>query len=409
VSIWLFVLLQAVSSSQTVPAKLTLAALEAQALAAHPAIRVAAAEVDAAKARVGQAGAWTNPVIGVTADELRPREQPSGIYGGFIQQTIPLGGKLGAAKNTATSEVALAEAALATARRRVLLDVRERYYAVAIAEERLSVATDLAGLAGRAVEMARQLKNVGIADQPDVLSAEAEAARMAARLVEARAVRAAAWQRLGAAVADTALAPQPLAQDMAEALPVLDRAETLASVIASSGVVATAERSLAVERSRVAMAKSMMTPDLFLRGDVGANRERTGRRTIGPQFGLEAGISIPLFNRNAGGILSATSKVSGAEAAVSAARLDVEASFASVFADYESARAMVEAYRDEILPKTREAYNMQIEKYQQMVAAYPPVLQTERTYIAMTEDYLSALDRAWMAVSALRTAMAVRP
>jgi outer membrane protein TolC len=172
-------------------------------------------------------------------------------------------------------------------------------------------------------------------------------------------------------------------------------------VLAENGDVVAADRAVAMQRAEVSTARSLMTPDLFLRGDVAANRERASGRAIGPQFGLEAGISIPLFNRNAGGIASATSMVSSAEATAAARRLDVTAAFASAFADYESARALVEAYRNEILPKTREAYDMQLVTYQQMVAAYPPVLQTERTLIAMTEDYLAALDRAWMAVSAL--------
>ncbi len=406
-SAWLFVLLQA-ATAPVQSAPLDLAALEAQALARHPAIRAAAAGVDAAKSRVGPAGAWTNPVIGATADELRPREQPSGVYGGFIQQTIPLGGKLSAAKGVAAAEVAVAEASLTAARQRVLLDVRERYYATVVAEERLSVFNGLSVLADRFVEMTRQLMNVGIADRPDLLTAEAEAARMKSRRVEAQAFRLAAWQRLGAAIAEPDLAPGLLAEDLAAALPPMERAATLARVMSENGAVMVAERTLATERSRITSEKTFMAPDLFLRGDVGANRERADGRSIGPQFGIEAGLSIPLFNRNRGGIAAATFTASGAEAAVAAARLDVTAAFATAFADYESARAAVEAYRTEILPKARQSHEMQIAKYREMVAAYPPVLQAERNLFSMTEEYLAALDRAWMAASAIRTAMAVR-
>ncbi|TAK18095.1 MAG: TolC family protein [Acidobacteria bacterium] len=389
-------------------APLDLATLEAQALQRHPAIRAAAAEVDAAKARAKQAGAWVNPVIGASADELRPREQPSGVFGGFIQQTIPLGGKLSAAKGVAASQVGEAEARLAESRQRVLFDVRQRYYALVVAEERLSVAKELAALAARTVEMTRQLINVGIADRPDQLGADAEAARMQARLAEAQTFRLAAWQRLGAAIADPALAPQPLAQSVSEALPVLDRADTLARVLAESGAVASADGALAVQKSLVTSEKAAVRPDLFVRGDAGGNRERADGRAIGPQFGVEAGVSIPLFNRNQGGIASATSLAIGAAASAEAVRLDVTAAFASAFAEYESARALAESYRAEILPKARLAYELHLAKYQEMVAAYPPVLQSERSLFSMTEDYLAALDRAWTAVSALRTAMAVR-
>lgn len=404
---WLWVLLQAAAQAPA-PAPLDLATLEAQALARHPAIRAAAANVDAAKSRVAQAGAWTNPTVGVSAEELRPNERPSGVYGGFVQQSIPLGGKRGAAKGVAASEVAEAEAALVATRLRVRRDVDDRYYAAVIAGERVSVAADLSALADRSVETARQLMNVGIADRPDVLAAEAEAARMKARLAEAQTFRIAAWQRLGAAIAEPALAPQPLAEGVSAALPDIDRAAALAQALSENGAVTSAERMLATERARVATAKAAGAPDLFLRGDVGRNRERADGRAIGPQFGLEAGVSIPLFNRNRGGIAAATSTAIGAEAAVEAARLDVTAAFATTFAEYESARAAVEAYRTEVLPKARQAYDMQLEKYQAMVAAYPPVLQSERNLFAMTEDYLAALDRAWAAATTLRTAASTR-
>jgi cobalt-zinc-cadmium efflux system outer membrane protein len=402
---WLFVLLQA-AAPQTAP--LDLAALEAQALARHPAIRAAAAGADAARSRANQAGSWTNPVIGVVADELRPREQPSGVYGGFIQQAVPLGGKLSAAKGVAASQAAEAAAALDAARQRVLFDVRDRYYALVIAEERVRVATGLASVADRSVEMARQLINVGIADRPDVLSAEAEAARMKSRLVEARALRAAAWQRLGAAVADPDLAPRELAQDVSAALPELDRAQTLARVLAENGAIVAAERLLVTQRSQVAAEQSATAPDLFVRADVAANRERAHERAIGPQLGIEAGVSIPLFNRNRGGTAAASSMVSAGEAAVAAARLDVTAAFASVFAEYESSRAAVDAYRNQILPKAQESLQLQAAKYREMLAAYPPVLQAERTLFEMTEEYLAALDRAWSSLSALRTAQVIR-
>ena len=63
---------------------------------------------------------------------------------------------------------------------------------------------------------------------------------------------------------------------------------------------------VARQRAVVGLEQRITRPDLFLRGDVGRNRERAqGLATsfvIGPQFGVEAGISLPVFNRNRGGI-----------------------------------------------------------------------------------------------------------
>lgn len=403
---WLLILLQ----TMTVPATpgLDLASLEAQTLTRHPAIRRAEADVAAARQRAAQMGAWPNPVIGGSTEELRPRESPSGFFGGFVQQTIPLGGKLAASRALGNRDVTVAEAALTAARQQVVAGVRERYYAVVVAEERVAVMTHLSALATESAGIAKQLLNIGVADQPDVLTSEAEAAVAGAELEAAGTARRAAWQQLAAAAADAALTPQPLASHISDALPVFDRETMLAQVLADNGALREAADRAASARAAIDIEKRATRPDLFLRADAGTTREYSGGRPIGPQYGVEAGLSIPLFNRNRAGIASATSRALGADAVVDEARLDLTARFADVFARYDSARTLAETYRGTVLPRVERAYDLQLAKYREMAAAYPTVLQAQRTLFEMTAQYLDAMDRAWMAASALRSALAVR-
>lgn len=403
---WLLILLQAVTAAAA--PGLDLATLEAQTLTRHPAIRRAQADVDAARQRAIQMGAWPNPVVGGATEELRPRERPSGFYGGFVQQTIPLGGKLSAARAVGERDLSVAEAALTAAHQQVSARIRDGYYHVLVAEERLKVATHLSELATETTVIAKQLFNVGMADHPDVLTAEAEAARARSDLVSAGAARAAAWQQLAAAAADSTLAPQPLAAKIGDALPALDRDAALARVLSDSGTLEEATRLAASARATVAVEKRVTRPDLFLRADAGTNREYSGGRPIGPQFGVEAGLSIPVFNRNRSGIAAATSRALGADAMVDEVRLDLIGRFAEVFAQYEGARAMVDAYRTDVLPRVERAYELQLAKYREMAAAYPAVLLAQRTVFQMNEHYLDAIDRAWMASNALRSALAIR-
>lgn len=403
---WLLMLLQTMTTPAT--PGLDLASLEAQTLTRHPAIRRAEADVAAARQRAAQMGAWPNPVIGGSTEELRPRESPSGFFGGFVQQTIPLGGKLAASRALGNRDVTVAEAALTAARQQVVAGVRERYYAVVVAEERVAVMTHLSALATESAGIAKQLLNIGVADQPDVLTSEAEAAVAGAELAAARTARQAAWQQLAAAAADAALTPQPLASHISDALPVFDRETMLAQVLADNGALREAADRAASARAAIDIEKRATRPDLFLRADAGTTREYSGGRPIGPQYGVEAGLSIPLFNRNRAGIASATSRALGADAVVDEARLDLTARFADVFARYDSARTLAETYRGTVLPRVERAYDLQLAKYREMAAAYPTVLQAQRTLFEMTAQYLDAMDRAWMAASALRSALAVR-
>lgn len=79
-----------------------------------------------------------------------------------------------------------------------------------------------------------------------------------------------------------------------------------------------------------------------------------------------------------------------------------------MFAQYEGARAIAETYRVDVLPRLEQAYAMHLDKYRDMVSPYPSVLQAQRTLFQMTEQYLVALDSAWMAASALRSALPIR-
>ncbi len=380
---------------------LSLEGLEGRALAQHPAIHQAAALVEEARGRSTQAGAWDNPMVGATAGELRPRESPSGTIGGFIEQTITLGGKRQAARVSAGADVALREAELAAVRQRVVVDVRTAYYEVLTAAEKLNVFERLLAVADESVVLVRQLVNVGIADQPDVLEAEAEAARMKATLASARAHQTGAWRRLAAAAADPSLAAPSTALALNGALPALDRQASLDQILQHSPEVKAADAEVARQRATVDVERRSVFPDLTLRGEAGWNREHLPSlwppRALGWEFGAKAGITLPLFNRNRGGVLAARSAVTAAGAAAAQVRLEVDARFSAVFEEYERARLMADAYRTEILPRLEQAFEMHLASYRQMATPYPQVLMAQRNLVETTEQYVEALDRAWQA------------
>jgi len=380
---------------------LSLEALEARALARHPAIQQAAARVEEARSRATQAGAWDNPMVGGTLGELRPRESPSGVIGGFVEQTIALGGKRQAARVSAGTDVALREAELATARQRVTVGVRTAYYEVLAAAEKQKVSERLLAVVDESVVIVRQLMNVGIAQRTDVLEAEAEAARQKAMLASARAHQAGAWRRLAAAVADPAIVAPSTPRTLDGAIPALDRQASLDLILRQSPEVKAADAAVARERAIVDVERRSLSSDLTLRAEAGWNRERFGAglspRSLGWEFGAEAGVTLPLFNRNRGGIRAARASVTAVEAAAAQVRLELDARFSTQFEEYERARLMAEAYRTEILPRLEQAFEMHMSTYRTMATPYPQVLAAQRTLVETTEQYVEALDRAWQA------------
>jgi len=132
---------------------------------------------------------------------------------------------------------------------------------------------------------------------------------------------------------------------------------------------------------------------------VGWNREQFSSRAQakGWEFGVEAGVTLPLFNRNRSGVIAARSAVTAAEAAAAGVRLEIEHRFATAFEEYEAARILAEALKTEVLPKLEEAYRLHREGYQRMATPYPQVLMAQRMIASTTGEYVEALEHAWQA------------
>ncbi len=141
----------------------------------NPTLRQAAAIVRRSEAQASQASLYPNPTVGYEGDQIRGGSYGGGEQGGFVAQTIVLGGKLGLRRDIyeqqKQSDTIAAEAQLL----RVHNDVTRMFYNALSAQQAFMVRGRLLGLANDAAVTAHQLANVGQADAPDVLQSEVEA------------------------------------------------------------------------------------------------------------------------------------------------------------------------------------------------------------------------------------------
>jgi cobalt-zinc-cadmium efflux system outer membrane protein len=388
---------QAQTSPSTDPG-ITLQQLEQLALQHNPTGTAAEAGIEAARGRTRQAGAVPNPVIGYSGEELKSGDRDRrGEHGIFVEQTVPLGGKLRLAQNVSQRTIEQAEAIRDLQRLRILSSVRQMYYSVLLSERRIEVHERLAALASEAVGVTAQLFNVGAADRPDYLEIEIESRRLQLQLNRSRNERIALRARLAAVTGLREVADRPLSGSIDAAIPQLEREQVLRSVLEQSPALRAARAELERARAVTAQAQRATYPDLLLRGGAAYNREHgedTGR-PIGWEGTLEAGISVPLFNRNAGAIAAARAEETRARAELMRLELALESRAASGFAGYLTALRDADAYRAEILPRAEEAYRLYLTRYREMAAAYPQVLVAQRTFFEMSAEYLESLDAAW--------------
>jgi outer membrane protein, heavy metal efflux system len=394
-----------VFAQSSVPAApMTMAELERLALQNNPTLTAARAAVDASRARARQAGAWPNPVIGYSAEEIGGGStfEPRGSHGLFVEQTITLGGKrrLSAGVFDRLTDEQRARAELQ--QQRIVSSVRTLFYQVLMAERRIEVHERLAALGSEATGVTAQLFNVGAADRPDFLVSEIESRRVQLELTAARNQIFALRQQLAAVVGRPEAAIGPLAGSIDAVIPELERDATLQALIERSPQVRAARAAVARAQAGTALARRVTYPDLFLRGGTTYNRENdhSTARPIGWEGQIEGGISIPLFNRNQAGVAAARADETQAEAEVTRVQLWLRAQAAGEFANYLSALRAAETYRADIMPRAEQAYTLYLARYREMAAAYPQVLVSQRTLFDMAREYLVHLDTAWR--SALR-------
>jgi cobalt-zinc-cadmium efflux system outer membrane protein len=109
----------------------------------------------------------------------------------------------------------------------------------------------------------------------------------------------------------------------------------------------------------------------------------------------EATVEIPIFNRNQGNIEAARADAERAEQEKTRVALTLRERAATVVDEYANARLMAEEYRDEILPHAKKAYRLLVEKYGQMLASYPRVLESQRKLYELQLEYIAALEGVW--------------
>ena len=209
-------------------------------------------------------------------------------------------------------------------------------------------------------------------------------------------------QQLAAVVGAPEAATRPLSGSIDQVIPELERDTTLQALIDRSPQVQAARAAIARTQAQTAFARRETYPDVFLRGGAAYNRERgeDTRQPIGWEGQIEAGISIPLFNRNQGGIATARAEETVAQAELARLQLVLRAQAASEFATYLTAIRSAESFRADILPRAEQAYSLYLVRYREMGAAYPQVLVAQRGLFEMAREYLEHLDDAWR--SALR-------
>jgi cobalt-zinc-cadmium efflux system outer membrane protein len=374
------------------------------ALAANPTLAEANAFVKQSAGQTQQSALYPNPMIGYQGEQIRGGSYGGGEQGAFVQQTIVLGGKLGLRKNVYEQQRHADEIGAAEQRYRILSDVDQSFYSALAAQQIVDLRKRLLALALDAVTTARQLANVGQADAPDVLQAEVEAEQAKIENIAAQRNFIQSFSSLAAIAAKPEIPVSRLEGEL-ERMPAIDTEHIIDSIVRDSPSVQRAGQEAARADAALKSAKRESIPDLQLRAGVQQNFERlngSASTPVGLQAFATAGVSLPLFNRNQGNVAAARAGIEQSRAAISRVQLQLRQRAQSLVQGYLVSRLEAERYKSEMIPRAARAYQLYLVKYQQMGAAYPQVLVSQRTLFQLQVAYINALQRLWMNAIALQ-------
>ena len=367
------------------PAGMGLAELEEMALRCNPTVAQAAHRVDAARGHCIQVGLYPNPVAGYIGAEIG-NEGQGGQQGSYFSQEIVTAGKLRLSQNVAMQEARQAEWAWQSQRQRVVTDVRRAFYDVLVAQRKMELSEQLLRIGEEGVRSTEALVKAQEAAHADTLQAHIEAESAKVMLERARNQHAAAWRSLAAVVGAANLPPQPLAGEATDGLPVLTWDETYNRLLAESPQLASARAGVARAQASVERECAQRVPNIDLQ--MTAQYDNATKYTWGT---VQAGVPMPIFNRNQGNIRKAQAELMAAQNEVQRVQLDLQQRLSVVFEQYATARYQVERYSQDILPSAKKSLDLANLGYRQGEYNYLFLLTAQRTFFQTNLTYLDAL------------------
>ena len=368
---------------------------------ANPTLAQAKLNVDRSNQQARQVSLPPDPIVGYSGDHIRGGEYHGGEQGAFFTQEFVLGHKLALRRDIYRAEGRSNEYARQVQLARVHNDVARAFFDTLAAQQSVLIHDRLLKVALDADTNAHELSRIGQADAAAILTAEVAAEQARIDFLNAQRLFLAHFARLATYAGQHSLETYPLKGALVEP-PAFDPEEYVQKDSEESPLVKRAQADEALGDARLKDAKRERVPNLNVTaGEWYSGEEVNSGRKAGWESFAQAGVNLPLWNHNQGNVEAAKILLDRAHHDVERTKLWTRNQTEPLAQEYQTARFTAERYRTEMLPRARRAYELQVTKYQQMSAEYPPVLAAQHMLFTLQLGYTEALNEEWRAAIAL--------
>jgi cobalt-zinc-cadmium efflux system outer membrane protein len=374
----------------------TLADLQRLAAANSPALRQAAADVEAAKGLLIQSRTYPNPVVGYLQDPSN-NNSVAGVQGVFFDQPIVMGGKLKVAGAASKKELDNAVLALKKARSDLSTAVRAAYFAVLVDREVLKVTRALARLTDGMYDLQTGLLKGDIAGayEPATLRAQAFATRLAYQ--NAIQTYIYDWKSLVATIGLPQLPLTELAGQVDRYIPYFDYDDVLSYALQNHTDVHTARN--AVQKARYVLKSAQLVPafpDLDVRGSLERDMVLS---PFGTYAALQVGIALPIWDQNKGNIIAAQAALVRTSEESHRVATGLTNNLAQAYTNYRNNLYALEYYRRHILPDLVRYYRgIHARRHVEPTAAFGDLVFAQQNLSTNVTAYLGVLGSLWTSV-----------
>ena len=364
----------------------------------QPQLAEARALAEAAAGRAQQAGAFPNPeaIVGAqqipfNGDSSNQREYVAGIA-----QPIPLGGRLGKAREAELLDREVRVRGLEVTRRDLRKRVHSAFATALYQEKAFQTQSQIAQGVEKVAATTKARVDAGDAVPEELARVEIEFARARVEVQRSQSLREQAMLGLAAAIGDSRLSVKSLAGslDTTFEIPTL---EALAASLSAQPELALADASLRASNARIDLARAERIPDVKVEAlyhRLEATKENT--------FDIGLSIPLPLFNRNRGKLREARAEAAAAEARSRMTENELNLRLRESYAKLTSALATSRALQAEILPRAETVLKSAESRYAAGDTSLADVLPVRRDWAAVQLSHLESLRDvmlAWAQVS----------
>lgn len=370
-----------------------------EALDANPMLRAARLKAEAARERIGPAGAWPEPELSVSLmnrmiSDLGSSADPMTMNQVGIIQMLPWFGKLGLARERAR-QLAEAESWDAEESARMLIaQLKGVYYRLAFVDRALVIMNASRELLRSFVQVSQAMYAAGTAVQQDVFQAQVGVARMTEEITLMEQERVALAARLNALLGRDASAPVGPLQLAVETQELPSADSLMALAMAQRPALKAAAARVAGAQAGYRLARRELYPDLMIGLAYGQ------RPAFDDMGSLMVGLKVPLWAGSRQ--LPMRREMEAMQAMAEAEARDLYnrtyAELIELRAEAERSRRLSRLYASSILPQARASVQAALAAYRVGRVDYMSVVENQMTVNRYETESVRLLADYWQAV-----------